>query len=438
MSDKTVQKLPTKASQSHIAEIDELYKKFDSKFNTEKDEAYASLVNFSLHKESPFQRWHYYQEGYSPELVKKIKNSLFKNNDITILDPFVGSGSTLVAAQSEGIKSIGIEINPFSYIMAKAKSTDYSQKSLNICKGFVLPKYTLIKDVYSRFALKIIDKLYSEENLSKIELIKKSIENVRDADSKLLLFASLLSILEKCSNYKKGGNGLKRRKNPHNLDVYTEFELKLKDVIEDIENKSETAKVELYNSSVTEIKNLIEDNSIDLTVFSPPYANCFDYFEVYKIELWIGGFIKDYASLRQMRKSALTSNLNANLKQEADQSSIKSEIIHNILEYIEVDKLWDKRIHKMLLLYFIEMQSFLNDLFQKQKDNSFVAIIVGNSAYSGIPIATDLILAEIGASLGFKVKKVIVARNNETSSQQYSKISTLVKYIRESIVILEK
>ena len=92
----------------------------------------------------------------------------------------------------------------------------------------------------------------------------------------------------------------------------------------------------------------------------------------------------------------------------------------------------------MLLLYFLDMQNMLHDLFKKQKDGSYVAIVVGNSAYSGIPIATDLILAEIALSQGFKVKEIIVARNNETSSQQYDRIGELVKYIRESIVILEK
>ena len=36
-----------------------------------------------------------------------------------------------------------------------------------------------------------------------------------------------------------------------------------------------------------------------------------------------------------------------------------------------------------------------------------------------------------------KVKEIIVTRNNETSSQQYKKIGNLIKYIRESIIILK-
>ena len=42
----------------------------------------------------------------------------------------------------------------------------------------------------------------------------------------------------------------------------------------------------------------IKDSSIDGIIFSPPYANCFDYTEIYKLELWFGGFVKDYSELK--------------------------------------------------------------------------------------------------------------------------------------------
>lgn len=415
------------------------YKEKDKLFNTYFDGTYQYLVNFSQTKNLPIHRWFYYQEGYSPKLVENIINHLGLNgkDNLFVLDPFAGSGTTLLKSKEMGFKAIGFEINPFSAFMIKVKTRDYSEKNLKEFLSFIIPNKKNIKNVYCLYELKIIKKLFQKDTLEKIETIKEAINTVKNTKVRDLLFATLLSILEPVSNYRKGGNGLKRKRVNKDLDLFESFNEKKKDIFEDLclQIKGEF-EPEIINESCLDLGKYNIKN-IDISIFSPPYANCFDPFEVYKIELWLGNFVNSYDDLRSKRKSALTSNLNANLKKEFG-SEHRTNLLNEILEILKQKELWDKRLPKMLDTYFHDMFILLNELYNKTKWGGYCVIVVGNSSYGNIAIPTDIILGEIGQKVGFKVKKIIVGRTNETSSQQHTKIGKFKEYIRESLVILQK
>lgn len=406
-------------------------------FNVHKDSSYEYFVNFSKIKNEPIHRWFYYQEGYSPRLVEKIFEHLnisAKNN--FVFDPFAGSGTTLLSSKHSENKSLGFEINPFSAFMIRVKTQNYTRGELDQVRKFRIPTHKPFKNIFKKYDFQIIRKLYDRKKLEKIELLKRKIERVRAKKLRDLLFAALLCILEDVSNYRKGGNGLKRKSVNRNLDPFIEFESKLSQVIEDLSNDKKGPKPRVINDSCL---NMREYNikGIDISLFSPPYANCFDPFEVYKIELWLGGFVTSYADLRTRRKSALTSNLNADINKEIS-GEHRTDLLSDIIEYLSKKSLWDKRIPKMLDTYFFDMFILLEMLYEATKPGGFCIIVVGNSSYGNLAIPTDLLLAQMGEKAGFQVKEIIKARKNETSSQQHTKLGGLAKYIRESLVVLRK
>jgi DNA modification methylase len=412
------------------------YKKLDVEFNTRYDLTYQYLVNFSKTKNLPIHRWFYYQEGYSPELIKKVLKYLNLNGSTHLFDPFAGSGTSLVAAKELGIKATGIEINPFSCHMANSKTQNYSEEEINILENFEVPNYKPVKKLFEKYELSIIENLFEIENFEKIELIKKKIALEKNRKVNSILFTTLLCILQQVSYYKKAGNGLKKKRIYKSVDTFEAFKFKLDEIISDIKLNNNQNKTIIINDNCLNINNHKIDE-IDISIFSPPYANCFDYYEVYKIELWIGEFVKSYEELRNLRKAALTSNLNADLKKKT-KIVTSSKVLIPIIDYLNNTKLWDNKIPKMLNAYFSEMEQLLVSLFEKTKNGGYCVVVVGNSSYGGLAVPTDIILAEIGKNLGFAVQEIIVARRNETSSQQYSKIGNLIEFVRESLIIFKK
>lgn len=420
------------------AEFFQKYQKLDKEFNTHKDNSYEYLVNFSQTANEPIHRWFYYQEGYSPQLVINVLNHLgITNRDCFVFDPFAGSGTTLLVAKQLRMKSMGFEINPFGTFMINAKTQNYTFDEINTVKTFKLPNLEKLSNVYQKYELKIIKNLFDKDKLGKIELLKREINRVNNEKIKSLLFAGLLSILEDVSNYRKGGNGLKKKRVNKNLDPFEEFLKKKKEISEDLINAIAGPKPAIINDSCLNLQKYTEIPEIDVSIFSPPYANCFDPFEVYKMELWIGEFVSSYRDLRRKRKRALRSNLNADLEKEIG-TIHRTYLLDEIVKYLSKCKLWDKRLPKMIDGYFYDMYMVLNQLYYKTKKNGHCVIVVGNSAYANLAIPTDIILAQIGKKIGFNVKEIIVARKNETSSQQHRKLGDLAEYLRESIVVLEK
>ena len=75
--------------------------------------------------------YHIYPAMMIPQIARTlIEEYKPKGRLDLILDPYMGSGTTLVEASLAGINSIGTDLNPLARLMGKVKTTHYNYKSI--------------------------------------------------------------------------------------------------------------------------------------------------------------------------------------------------------------------------------------------------------------------------------------------------------------------
>ena len=369
-----------------------------------------------------------YKEAFSPYLIEHLQNR-FACSNASVYDPFCGVGSSFLNTQTQ--ICYGFDTSAFALNVAKVKLEKLDSKHLkkaekNI-RNFMPSNREYPFPQWESFG-KYADK-------KRFNLIMDFIESFKDVDSKIYHFVSFLVLcnLEKMLHFKKDGNGIKYRESKiRDIESYLKaltlraFELKK----EFDRNNSKLIILENRSS----INNKPKDK-VDCVLTSPPYANLFDYFEIYKMELWSSKIVKSYEEWKKLKKTALRNNKNAALKQ---QDKIENTLLNHTLETLK-NKGIESSTLTMLNNYFFDMQKVLKNCFEVLKDNGFCFIVVGNSCYKGVPIQTDEILAQEAQKLGFECKEIIIARKLKTSSQQMKVIDSKAKfYLRESIIVLQK
>lgn len=415
-----------------------MIEELQSRFEVNERPEYAELVNFEKNRELDIHNWFYYKQGYSEELLRKIlsKSKLSKNR--YVLDPFCGVGTTQTVAQKFKIKSIGLEVNPIAQFASNVKTCRYTTDD-------VVKLERILTDLKNRLQItkhipkyQKLSNIFRQNQLEQILQIKGFYESIEEIHLQNFFKLAYISIIEICSNRIKDGNGIKISNNkPIIEDVVAFYEKKCKRMIQDLKRKNYHAESKSIFGSILqddvyeELKNL----DIGLVVFSPPYANCFDYCEVSKMEIWLGDFVHDYRDFDKYREVAVRSHVNAKFDHDISNYDEKVDLIASLIGTYNV---WNKNIPDMLRGYFDDMYKVISRISNLLKTGDQCEIVVANSSYKGIIVPTDLLLANIAQSIGFTVEQIIAARTMRSSSQQVPELKSKKQLMRESVIILTK
>jgi DNA modification methylase len=416
-------------------------------------------VTFVNSKSIPFQRWYPFIEGYSPDFVKSLINRYCKKV-ACIYDPFVGTGTTIFAADQLDIKTVYSEINPLLQFLIQTKikilkSSRATRRQLadkiNQVAGQIIEKIEYFEeDRYLRKSYSLIfgDSKYFEDTVLNQSLRLRSFIDIVKLEDELLsdtIAIAVLAALIPISFLKKAGDVRFKTKNEMEKEkVKLEHFLpnKLKEINNDILNLEFVLKTrpEMILSNAKHIDR-VNDLKIDAVITSPPYLNGTNYFRNTKLELWFLRYIQFENDLRFFRDQSLTSGIN-DVKKDTSGSNetnitTKSKLLKDTLLKLH-KKSYDQRIPLMVKSYFEEMYLVFSKLREHLKDRSKILIDIGDSIFANVHIKTDDILIEILAASGYGLKEKKLLRKRRSRNREILSQTLLVLEFDKSTYRSEK
>ena len=408
-----------------------------------------------------FHDWYRFVLSFPPHLVRSYLEEFELDKKSIVLDPFCGTGTTLIEAKLSGISSMGTETNAFAQF-ASATKVDWK-----VDPGCLRQQaYEIAEQV--RYQLKqqgIDDEISSVNMQEELPLRKLSVEgnqllltnsisplplhktlvlldclkerqNESSYRYQLLALANMLVF--KASNLQFGpevGIGKPKMDAPILSSWLAEIDKMTSDISFVADREHISSKVCFTDARY--LDSSLPHNSVDAVITSPPYPNEKDYTRITRLESVILGFISNKADLRNLKKGLLRSNTRNVYKGDDDDKwvTMYPEIQH-IAEAIESRRIelgktsgFEKLYSKVTKLYFGGIALHLASLRKVLRPNAQLAYVVGDQAsYLRVMIRTGKILGEIAQSLGYELVRTDLFR---------TRLSTVTKeQLREEVVIL--
>jgi hypothetical protein len=430
----------------------ENYRRLEENLPIEAVPNFGPLVVSGENDNSPVHRWFKYKEAYSAGLLQSILSYAQMETPkcgFVLLDPYCGVGTSLLSAQTNPNAvsfATGIERNPFVAFVARAKLgwPGVNARELERIGIAVLASGDEMSHVLPELSSIRTGRCISRHIAQRLLSIRNAILEFPESATRDALLVGLAASIEPLSRVRKDGRALRLvdRSYQHVVPILRNKWIDLQlDVIHMQALHKNLARTKVHEGDGRSLGAAgIEPNSTDIVLTSPPYPNNIDYSEVYKLELWLMGFVSSGAEFLSLRKSTLRSHPTSDLntKPEADflTAIAKEPLVHFFEPLVKRTAAHEETWRNRLALgYFSDLWISLKEQYQCLRPGGRVFLVIGNSLHGSAGkaylIPTDLLLGQLGKSLGFQLERILIARNTRRRLSGNH-------FLRESIVALRK
>jgi hypothetical protein len=373
---------------------------------------------------------HEYKGKFNPQVVKSILNIFNVDENSNVIDPFSGSGTTLLECSLQNINAIGLDINPLAVFIANAKQIAISNPAEKIAevgnqiirdfhqsnKVFELPINLTEREEY-------LLKWFPEETFFEIEFLRKSI--IHNAGSLKNIFLVLLSnLIREYSLQEPADLRIRRRKSPFPEELLIDaYELSINKFVNNIRASQETTglKVKKNKAINFDSRNLeaqegvLDLNYFDAGITSPPYATALPYIDTQRLSLvWLGlippneiipleGNLIGSREFKNAVKKEWQEKMLSNVSKIPESLFMYCKTLQNALS--ESDGFRRQAVPVLLYRYLADMMLMFKNLLPYFKKNAPYALIVGHNHTTlggkRFDINTPKLLVEIAVAVGW-------------------------------------
>jgi len=398
--------------------------------------------------------WYRIILGYSDHLVSQLLDRFKIQEGDWVLDPFCGSGTTLVECLKRGINAVGIDANPSSCFAARVKA-DWTLNGRRLRENAAKARLGYLREIRTKHHLtdptyRYLDKTgfikrgwMSEKPLRKALALKIAIQalNVTSRYKSALMLALVAEITASASNIKFGPE-LYCGPSKDNHDVLDGFLARIETMASDLATVSDVARsavtvVQGDSRNCGGLPEVSKHAPYAAVICSPPYPAEHDYTRNSRLELAFLDHVPDLASLRVIKKAMIRSHSKGIYVTDADGEQVAGNrrvmaVVEEIQKKAELKTHGFARYYPIVAKeYFGGIKRHLSTVVPLLKENGCCAYVVGDqSSYLGVHIPTAEIISELALEAGFNTATIEHWRNRWSTTNS--------KNMEEHILVLRR
>lgn len=354
---------------------------------------------------------HPYPAKFPPQLPKTILKE-FARPGQNVLDPFCGSGTTLVEARIQGIHSTGVDINGLACLISQVKATPLNESQLTLLKQTIQSFTREFSNwqVGNRPPQELptfngLAHWFQNNVAQELAFLKSLIWEIRDSEIRALFKVAFASIIVRVSNQESDTRFAAIEKNIPDgfaLGLFRERIIEFQKKIQAFSaaHNGPLANLHVYNADARQL-DFLGAASFDLVITSPPYANTYDYYLYHKFRKYWLELDVQFAQYNEIGS-------------RREFSSLKKD-----------PQKWTN-----------DLRQCFNEMARVLRPRGLAFIVIGDSVIQKRLIQMADVVAEIAKVTGFEVCDV-VSSDLERHSRMFNPSFTQ-RGKREHLIMLEK